>query len=157
MPAPLLVIAAACSVQFGAAIAVKLFDDLGAAGASALRVGVAAAILMAIWRPRVAGISRPDRWLVVQLGLALGIMNFSFYEALDRVPLGIAVTIEFAGPLGVAVALSRRPRTSRTAWPPSRSIAGMIFTPTPRSWRAGAGRGAGSSLGETGRRTGCPA
>jgi inner membrane transporter RhtA len=108
VPAPLLVIAAACSVQFGAALAVKLFDDLGAAGASALRVGVAAVILMAIWRPRVAGVSRPDRWLVVQLGLALGVMNFSFYEALDRIPLGIAVTIEFAGPLGVAVALSRR-------------------------------------------------
>jgi inner membrane transporter RhtA len=108
VPAPLLVIAAACSVQFGAALAVKLFDDLGPAGASALRVGVAAVILMAVWRPRVGAIPRPDRWLVFQLGLALGVMNFSFYEALDRVPLGIAVTIEFAGPLGVAVALSRR-------------------------------------------------
>lgn len=108
MPAPLLVIAAASSVQFGAALAVKLFDELGPAGTSALRVGLAALILLAIWRPAVRGVARADRWLVFQLGVALGVMNLSFYEALDRVPLGIAVTIEFAGPLGVAVALSRQ-------------------------------------------------
>jgi inner membrane transporter RhtA len=108
VPAPLLVIAAASSVQFGAAIAVTLFDDLGPGGASALRVGLAALVLLAIWRPRVRGVARGDLLLVVALGLTLGVMNLSFYEALDRIPLGVAVTIEFAGPLGVAVALSRR-------------------------------------------------
>ena len=108
MPPALLVLGAACSVQVGAALAATIFDDLGAAGASALRVGLGAVILLAIWRPRVRGVPRADLWLAAQLGLTLGVMNYTFYEALDRVPLGIAVTIEFVGPLGVAVALSRR-------------------------------------------------
>ncbi|MEO6495984.1 MAG: EamA family transporter [Solirubrobacteraceae bacterium] len=108
MPAPLLVLAAASSVQFGAAIAATLFDDLGPAGTSVLRVGLGAVILLAIWRPRVRGLAREDLRLVFWLGLTLGVMNYSFYEAIDRIPLGIAVTIEFAGPLGVAVVLSRR-------------------------------------------------
>jgi inner membrane transporter RhtA len=108
VPAPVLVIAAASSVQIGAAIAVTLFDDLGAGGASALRVLLAAVVLLVMWRPRVRGVGRGDLLLVGALGLTLGVMNLAFYEALDRVPLGIAVTIEFAGPLGVAVALSRR-------------------------------------------------
>lgn len=110
MPAPLLVIAAASSVQFGAAIATTLFDDIGAGGTSVLRVGLGALILLAVWRPRVRGVAREDLRLVAWLGLSLGVMNYSFYEALDRMPLGIAVTIEFVGPLGVAVALSRRRR-----------------------------------------------
>lgn len=109
MPPALLVIGAASSVQFGAALAVTLFDDLGPAGTSALRVALAALILVVVWRPRVRGVAAADLRLVFWLGLSLGVMNFAFYEALDRVPLGIAVTIEFAGPLGVAVALSRRP------------------------------------------------
>jgi inner membrane transporter RhtA len=108
VPAPLFVLVAASSVQFGAAIAATLFDDLGPAGASVLRVGLGAVILLAMWRPRIRGVSRADLRLVVWLGLTLGVMNLAFYEALDRIPLGIAVTIEFAGPLGVAVALSRR-------------------------------------------------
>lgn len=108
MPPALLVLGAASSVQFGAALAATIFDDVGAGGASALRVGLGAVILLAIWRPRVRGVPRADLWLAAQLGLTLGVMNYTFYEALDRVPLGIAVTIEFAGPLGVAVALSRR-------------------------------------------------
>lgn len=108
MPAPLLVLVAAASVQFGAAIAATLFDDLGPAGTSMLRVGLGALILLAVWRPRLRGVAREDMRLVFWLGVSLGVMNYAFYEALDRIPLGIAVTIEFAGPLGVAVALSRR-------------------------------------------------
>ena len=108
MPPPLLVLAAASSVQFGAAIAATLFDDVGPAGASALRVGLAAVVLLAVWRPRMRGVSRADLSLAAALGVSLGVMNYAFYEAIDRVPLGVAVTIEFAGPLGVAVALSRR-------------------------------------------------
>jgi inner membrane transporter RhtA len=95
-------------VQFGAAIAATLFDDVGPAGASALRVGLAAVVLLVAWRPRVRGVPRADLRLVATLGPSLGVMNYAFYEAIDRVPLGVAVTIEFAGPLGVAVALSRR-------------------------------------------------
>lgn len=108
MPGPLLVLGAASSVQFGAALAVKLFAHLGPAGASALRVGLGAVVLMAVWRPGVRGVPRADLRLATLLGLTLGGMNLAFYEALDRIPLGVAVTIEFAGPLGVAIALSRR-------------------------------------------------
>jgi inner membrane transporter RhtA len=96
------------SIQFGAALAATLFDDLGPAGTSILRLGFAAVILIALWRPRVRGRDPRALRLVALFGLALGFMNLTFYEALDRIPLGVAVTIEFAGPLGVAVCLSRR-------------------------------------------------
>jgi inner membrane transporter RhtA len=100
-----MVLAAAGSLQVGAAFAVTLFDDLGPGGAAFLRLAFAAAILWAIWRPRLAG----DLRLPVAFGVALGLMNWSIYEAMDRIPLGVAVTIEFAGPLLVAVIGSRRP------------------------------------------------
>lgn len=108
VPGPLMVLGAASSVQFGAALAATLFDDLGPAGTSVLRIGLAAVVLVAAWRPSVRGVGAADLRLAAALGLSLGVMNFAFYEALDRVPLGIAVTVEFAGPLGVAVALSHR-------------------------------------------------
>ena len=98
-----LVLSGVTSIQFGAAIAATLFDDLGPSGVSALRLGFAAIILMALFRPRVRGRAPRDLRLVVLFGLVLGTMNLAFYEALDRIPLGVAVTIEFAGPLGVAV------------------------------------------------------
>jgi inner membrane transporter RhtA len=100
-----LVLVAAMSPQIGAAFAVTLFDELGPAGAAFLRLGFAAIILWAIWRPRLTG----DLRLAGAFGVALGLMNWSFYEAIDRIPLGVAVTIEFAGPLLVAVIGSRRP------------------------------------------------
>ncbi|HWH95051.1 MAG TPA: EamA family transporter [Baekduia sp.] len=103
-----LVLCGVTSIQFGAALAATMFDDLGAAGTSVLRLGFAALILVVLFRPRVGGRSAPDLRLVALFGLALGGMNLFFYEALDRIPLGVAVTIEFAGPLGVAVAMSRR-------------------------------------------------
>jgi len=100
-----LVVVACVSPQIGAAFAVTLFDDLGPAGAAFLRLAFAAIILLAIWRPVLAG----DLRLPAAFGLALGLMNWTFYEALDRIPLAIAVTIEFTGPLLVAVIGSRRP------------------------------------------------
>jgi inner membrane transporter RhtA len=100
-----LVLAAASSLQVGAAFAVTLFDDLGPAGAAFLRLAFAAVVLWAIWRPRLVG----DLRLAAAFGAALGLMNWSIYEAMDRIPLGVAVTIEFAGPLLVAVIGSRRP------------------------------------------------
>jgi inner membrane transporter RhtA len=96
------------SIQFGAALAATLFDDLGPAGVSLLRLGFAAIILVALSRPHVRGRPAVELRLVALFGLTLGGMNLLFYEALDRIPLGVAVTIEFAGPLGVAVATSRR-------------------------------------------------
>ena len=100
-----LVIVAAVSPQIGAAFAVTLFDELGPAGAAFLRLSFAAIVLWAIWRPRLTG----DLRLAGAFGVALGLMNWSFYEAISRIPLGVAVTIEFAGPLLVAVIGSRRP------------------------------------------------
>lgn len=96
------------STQTGAAIAKTLFDDLGPAATSFLRVALAAVLLVAIWRPSVAGHTRRELGLAFAFGLALCLMNLTFYEAIARIPLGIAVTIEFAGPLAVAIALSRR-------------------------------------------------
>jgi inner membrane transporter RhtA len=103
-----LVLTGVISVQFGAALAITMFDDLGPAGTSLLRIGFAALILVAFVRPRIRARSRADLGLVLAFGLTLGVMNLGFYEALDRIPLGIAVTIEFAGPLAVAVIGSRR-------------------------------------------------
>jgi inner membrane transporter RhtA len=103
------VLAAVASVQFGAALAKSLFDEIGPGGTVFLRVLFAAALLAAIWRPGVAGRSRADWRLIAAFGLSLAAMNLSFYEALERIPLGIAVTFEFVGPLGVAIAGSRRP------------------------------------------------
>ncbi|HEY6761103.1 MAG TPA: EamA family transporter [Baekduia sp.] len=108
VPPIALVLTGVTSIQFGAAVAATMFDDLGPAGTSVLRLTFAAIILMALFRPRVRGRSAADLRLVALFGLTLGLMNLLFYEALDRIPLGVAVTIEFVGPLGVAVAMSRR-------------------------------------------------
>jgi inner membrane transporter RhtA len=97
------------SVQFGAAFAKTLFDELGAGGTVFLRTLVAAIVLALIWRPRLAGHDRGDLGLALVFGLVLAAMNFCFYSSLERIPLGIAVTFEFVGPLGVAVFGSRRP------------------------------------------------
>ena len=107
-PSPVLVIGAIASVQFGAAIATTLFAQVGPAGAVALRLSFATVVLLALWRPRLAGRTRRELLLAGLFGLVLAGMNLSFYGALHRIPLGIAVTIEFVGPLGVAVCGSRR-------------------------------------------------
>jgi inner membrane transporter RhtA len=96
------------SVQFGAALARTLFDEAGPAGTVLVRVGVAAIVLALLWRPAVRGHGRGAWRLAVAFGISLAVMNFFFYEALDRIPLGLAVTFEFVGPLGVALAGSRR-------------------------------------------------
>jgi inner membrane transporter RhtA len=101
-------VAGVASTQAGGALAKTLFDDLGPTGTVLLRTVFAAAVLAAIWRPRLGGHSRSELLTVVAFGLALAAMNWSFYEAIDRIPLGIAVTIEFVGPLAVAVGGSRR-------------------------------------------------
>jgi inner membrane transporter RhtA len=98
------VVAAVSSLQFGAGFAVTLFDELGPAGAAFLRLAIAAVVLVAIWRPRPHG----QLGLAAAFGVTLGLMNLCIYESMDRIPLGIAVTIEFWGPLAVAVFASRR-------------------------------------------------
>jgi inner membrane transporter RhtA len=110
VPPTLLVLAAVTSVQFGAAIAKTLFDEIGPGGTVFLRLLFGAIVVAAIWRPRVAGHEPREIRLAVAFGLVLAAMNYSFYESIERIPLGIAVTLEFVGPLGVAVFGSRRPR-----------------------------------------------
>ena len=108
IPPTLLVLVAVASVQFGGAFAKTLFDDAGPGGTAFLRVVFAAVILGVLWRPAVTGRSGADWRLIAAYGLTLVAMNLSFYDALDRIPLGVAVTLEFVGPLGVAIAGSRR-------------------------------------------------
>jgi inner membrane transporter RhtA len=109
VPPELLVLGSVMSVQFGAGLAATMFDELGAAGVSLLRLAFAAVIVAVIWRPRPRDFRTPGALRAALLyGAALGLMNLLFYEAVARIPLGIAVTIEFVGPLAVAVAGSRR-------------------------------------------------
>lgn len=108
VPPVALVTGGIASTQFGAALAGTLFDELDAASVSVLRLGFAALVLVLVIRPAVRGRSRADLRLALLFGLVLGVMNLSFYESIERIPLGIAVTIEFGGPLAVAVLGSRR-------------------------------------------------
>jgi inner membrane transporter RhtA len=103
-----LVIVAVGSVQFGSALAKTLFDQVGPGGTVFLRLLLAALVLTLIWRPTIKGHGRRDLWLVFWFGVCLACMNMAFYASLDRIPLGVAVTFEFVGPLGVAVWGSRR-------------------------------------------------
>ena len=108
--AVLLVLGSCASLQVGAALAAQLFGTAGPAGTTLLRLGIAALVLLAVTRPRVRSWTR-GQWLAVAgFGASLAGMNGSFYAAIDRIPLGTAVTIEFLGPLVLAAALSRRPR-----------------------------------------------
>jgi inner membrane transporter RhtA len=108
VPAPVMVVAAATSVQSGAAVAQRLFSAVGPGGAVFLRLFFSSVVLLAIARPRELPHARADRMAVVAYGVVLAAMNLSFYAALDRVPLGVAVTVEFLGPLAVAIGASRR-------------------------------------------------
>lgn len=103
-----LVLLSIISVQVGAALAEHLFDVLGPPGTVLLRTGFAAIVLMVVWRPHVRGHTRQQYAAVVLFGGVLALMNLSFYMAIARIPLGIAVTLEFVGPLGIAVLGSRR-------------------------------------------------
>ena len=103
-----LVLGGVVSVQTGAAAATELFDELGPIGTVMLRLVFAAIVLGAIWRPALSGLRGAHALDVFLFGVSLAAMNTAFYMALDRIPLGIAVTLEFVGPLGVAFASSHR-------------------------------------------------
>ncbi|WIB61258.1 EamA family transporter [Curtobacterium sp. MCLR17_007] len=108
IPAPLLALAAIVSVQLGAAIAKTRFEEVGSVGAATLRLVIGAAVLLAVVRPRVRHWQRPQ-WLgAVGLGLALGGMNVFIYLAFATIPIGVAVTIEFLGPLALSLVHTRR-------------------------------------------------
>jgi inner membrane transporter RhtA len=102
-----MVLGAILSIQIGAAVATGLFDEVGAAGVVFMRAIVSAVLLALIWRPGLETLKEAPRLLIV-FGVALAGMNLCFYESIDRIPLGTAVTLEFIGPLTVALITSRR-------------------------------------------------
>ncbi|MFE3329110.1 DMT family transporter [Streptomyces sp. NPDC059176] len=103
-----LVVAGGLSVQFGAAVAVLLMPRAGALGVVTLRLILAALVLLLMCRPKFRGYSRTDWGTVVAFGVAMAAMNMLFYQAVDRIPLGAAVTFEVLGPLALSVVASRR-------------------------------------------------
>ncbi|WP_433167108.1 EamA family transporter [Kribbella sp. CA-247076] len=105
-----LVLVGIVSVQFGAAVSKGLFGEIPPVGMVFLRLLTSTLILLAYARPRLTGRAAGDWRPVLALGLALGAMNWAFYESFARIPLGVAVTIEFIGPLAVAAVGRRRPR-----------------------------------------------
>jgi len=107
VPIAVLIVAMVC-FQVGAAMAKGLFPAVGASGAAALRLALASIMLLAVWRPWRTRLSMREIRVIVLYGLALGWMNFFFYLSLRSIPLGIAVALEFTGPLGLAMAASRR-------------------------------------------------
>jgi len=108
LPPVLLLGASMVSTQVGSAVAKALFHQVSPLGMVTLRVGLAALLLLGLWRPRWRGYSRADYGLLLRFALALAIMNTCFYGAIARIPIGVAVALEFSGPLTVALLHSRR-------------------------------------------------
>ncbi|MGF3057071.1 EamA family transporter [Microbacterium sp. YY-01] len=105
-----LMLGSAVSLQFGAALAVQLFPVLGAWAVTALRLSIAALIVLIAVRPRAHRWNKQQWWAVIWFGVSLAGMNGAFYAAIERIPLGTAVAIEFLGPLFLAAALTRTVR-----------------------------------------------
>ncbi len=106
----MLVLVGIASVQLGASIAKSLFDEVSPTTIVWLRLATSAVVLVAIARPRLHVRSRADLLAVLGYGASLGLMNWAIYQSFQRIPLGIAVTVEFIGPLTLAVLGSRRAR-----------------------------------------------
>jgi inner membrane transporter RhtA len=122
----LLVVGAVVSVQLGAALGVQLFPLVGSTGAVAIRMLTAAVLVVAVARPRLRGVARRHLVLAAGFGVLLGLLNLTFYASLARIPLGVAVTLEFTGPLAVAVIGSRRVRD--LAWAGLAAAAVVLLT-----------------------------
>lgn len=104
----LAVLGSVTALGLGTSLAKQLFPLVGAQGTSALRVGFAALILVCVWRPWRWSLNRQQAQALLIFGMALGGMNLMFYMALRDIPFGLAVAIEFSGPLAVAIYYSRR-------------------------------------------------
>ena len=102
------ILVAAFSVQGGAAIAKGIFPVVGVAGTAAIRIVLSAVILLAVFRPAVRRFTAAQWRAVIPYGITIGVMNLLFYQALVRIPLGLAVALEFLGPLALAIVGSRR-------------------------------------------------
>lgn len=146
IPAPLLVLAAVVSVQFGSALAATLVPRIGAAGSVTLRLVIAATVLVLVARPTLRGHTRAA-WLTVgAFGLSLGLMNLCFYAALGRLPIGVAVTVEFIGPLTLATVLSRRRRDLLAVLGAAAGVL-LISGAVDTRWQSLDGIGLGLALG----------
>ena len=107
---PLLaVLGSVTALGIGTSFAKGLFPQVGSLGTTALRVGFSAVLLLALWRPWRWSLSRKDAASILRYGVALGFMNLLFYMSLQTIPFGVAVAIEFSGPLAVAMVSSRKP------------------------------------------------
>ncbi|WP_319419828.1 EamA family transporter [Pleurocapsa sp. FMAR1] len=107
-PPNILVLVSIASTQLGSAFAKTIIQEIGSTTTVLLRVGLGAIALLLLQRPQLKGYTRANYLLMILFGLSMAAMNLSFYGAIERIPLGIAVTLEFIGPLGVACANSRR-------------------------------------------------
>lgn len=105
-----LVLIGILSVQFGAGVAKTLFDEASPTAIVWLRLAASAVVLAALARPALRGRTRSDWAVVLGFGLSLGVMNWAIYQSFQRIPIGLAVTIEFVGPLTLAILGSRRAR-----------------------------------------------
>jgi len=124
-----LVLIGILSVQFGAAVSKGLFGEIPPIGMVLLRLATSSLILLAVARPRWKGRSAADWRPALALGLVLAAMNWAIYESFARVPLGVAVTIEFVGPLAVAAFGGRRPRD--WAWVALAGVGIVLFGAGP--------------------------
>lgn len=141
LPPVVSILLAVFSVQGGATIAKGLFPVIGAAGTAAVRIGLSAIILLAVFRPPVHRFTAAQWRAVVPYGVTIGVMNLLFYQALVRIPLGLAVTLEFVGPLAVAIAGSRRALDA--VWIVLAAIGIALIAP----WQAGSAAGTIDPLG----------
>jgi inner membrane transporter RhtA len=96
------------ALSVGTSFAKSLFAAVGAEGTTALRVGLAALMLVLVWRPWRLRLTRRDGTALLLYGAVLGMMNLLFYLSLRTIPLGLAIAIEFSGPLALALSASRR-------------------------------------------------
>lgn len=128
----LLVFGSMISIQLGSAIAKPLMADLGSAGVVLLRVGFAALMLVAWQRPSWRGYSNQNYRNLLGFGIAMAVMSGFYYASIERLPIGIAVAIEFLGPLGVAVYKSRK-RLVDWLWVALAAVGIALLSPTPES------------------------
>jgi inner membrane transporter RhtA len=130
LPPLVSILLAIFSVQGGATIAKALFPVIGAAGTTAVRIGLSAIVLLAAFRPPAHRFTSAQWRAVIPYGVTIGVMNLLFYQSLARIPLGLAVTLEFVGPLGLAIVGSRRALDA--VWVALAAIGIALITP----WQA---------------------
>src|SRR4051812_4821938 len=128
VPPPALLLVSIISIQLGAAVAIHLFETIGALSTVFLRISFSAVLLLVAARHAIQRVAPRDAALLLLFGCVIGAMNMCFYGAIARIPLGIAVAIEFVGPLGVAVITSRR--LTEFAWIALAVVGLALLTPS---------------------------